>query len=306
MTLDSGDDFTGLPSDQSDVAVRLGQRGRRSTPCARERFGVSLGGGYDQSAYPISSAWDMQQFGGALSSGWQVAERLGLRLDARIAYARLDSDPYLLSGGLRPSLIVRAPDRAPAGCAPSATPTGTRTTSEPFTTALERDGFAFGRRPRARGARSRPAQRHVLVVRELAALRLRWRRATSCSASTAPTTATAIGGGARVSVALPWRFSADLGASYLREVYANVNLIDALTDDGVGTATPSKRRDGVWETRLRIVRPLTRFIDVELSAGYLDRTLERRRLQLRPLGLGPGGSRTHAVKHHGVSRGEEP
>ena len=74
-----------------------------------------------------------------------------------------------------------------------------------------------------------------------------------------------------MSIALPWRFSADWGFSYLREQYANANLIDALTDDGIGTLTPSKRHDNVWETRLRIARPLTRFMDVELSAGYLDR-----------------------------------
>jgi len=74
-----------------------------------------------------------------------------------------------------------------------------------------------------------------------------------------------------MSLSLPWRMSADWGVSYLREAYANLNLIDALTDDGIGTATPSRRRDGIWETRLRIARPLTRFLDLELSAGYLDR-----------------------------------
>jgi hypothetical protein len=74
-----------------------------------------------------------------------------------------------------------------------------------------------------------------------------------------------------VNVSLPWRIAADFGASYLREVYANANLVDALTDNGVGTSDPCHRRDGVWETRLRIVRPLSRFMDVEMSAGYLDR-----------------------------------
>ena len=54
------------------------------------------------------------------------------------------------------------------------------------------------------------------------------------------------GGGARVSTALPWRISADLGFSFLREEYANENLVDYLTERGRGwdaasAATPSGR-----------------------------------------------------------------
>ena len=73
-----------------------------------------------------------------------------------------------------------------------------------------------------------------------------------------------------MSTALPWRIWADFGFSFLREDYANENLVDYLTDDGVGTATPRRRRDGIWEARLRLVRPVTRFIDVELSTRYGD------------------------------------
>ncbi len=268
VTLDSGDDFTGLPSNQSDVEFNWGS-GVAIDAVRTQNFGVSLAGFYDQSAYPDLSNWDMQQFGGALSAGWQVAERLGLRLDARIAYERLDSDPYLLSGGLRPSVVVPLGPRA-GWLRGFGDADWYEYDDEPFTTALERDGFGYG-----------AGLEHVAPVPGLENASFSWYGSWHRFDSDATRDELlgfdgaydqdAFGGGARVSVSLPWRVTADFGFSYLRELYANLNLIDALTDNGIGTATPSRRRDGVWNTRLRIVRPLARFIDIELSAGYLDR-----------------------------------
>lgn len=268
VTLDSGDDFTGLPSNQGDVQFIWGS-GVSVDAVRGENFGATLAAVYDQSAHPDLSDWDMQQFGGLLSSGWQVNDWLGLRLDARIAYARLDSDPYLLSGGVHPSVVV--PLGARAGWLRGFGDTDWYDyDDEPFTTALERDGFGWG-----------GGLEHVAPVPGVENATFSWYGSWHRYDSDAKRDELLgfdgaydqdnFGGGARVSVALPWRVSADLGVSYLREQYANANLIDALTDAGVGTATPSHRRDGVWDTRVRIVRPLSRFIDVEVSAGYLDR-----------------------------------
>lgn len=268
VTLDSGDDLTGLASQQSDVRFAWGS-GIAVDAVRSERFGLSLAGVYDQSANLDLSEWDMQQVGGTLSSGWQVAERLGLRLDARIAYARLDTDPYLLSGGLLPSLLVPLGPRA-GWLRGFGDVDWYEYDEEPFTTALERDGIAFG-----------GGLEHVAPVPGLRNATLSWFGSWQRFESDATRDDLlgfdgdydhdGFGGGVRMSLSLPWRLSADWGVSYLREDYANLNLIDALTDDGIGTATPSRRRDGVWETRLRIARPLTRFLAVELSAGYLDR-----------------------------------
>jgi tetratricopeptide (TPR) repeat protein len=267
VTLDSGDDFTGLPRDQSDFAFVWGSAA--SFDLLRdERGGVSVGAVYDQSTHLELEDWDIQQFGGVVSSGVQLTERLAGRLDGRVSYALRDTDPYLLSGGLRPSLIATLGERA--GWLRGFAGTDWYEYDEtPFTTALERDGFAWG-----------GGLEHVVPIPSLrsAAFSLRgsWRRYESQAERDAllgfdgDYDHDAWGGAARVYLALPWRFAAEWGAAYQLEDFANPNLVDALTDDGVGTATPSRRRDRSWETRLRLSRPLTRFIDVEGSAGYSD------------------------------------
>ena len=266
-TLDSGDDFTGLPSDQADGSFSWGT-GLSIAALRGERFGVSIGGFYDQNAHLELHDWDSQQFGGSLSAGWQAMERVGLRLDASLSHARLDGDPYLLSGGLQPSLVVSLGPRA--GWLRAFGNTGWYGYDEtPFSTALERDGFAFG-----------SGLEHGARIPGLPNAIFSWFGSWGRFDSEATRDfllgfdgdydRDGYGGGARISTALPWRVWADFGFSFLRESYANQNLIDYLTDDGVGTATPRRRRDGIWEARLRLVRPVSRFIDLELSTRYGD------------------------------------
>jgi tetratricopeptide (TPR) repeat protein len=266
-TLDSGADFTGLPADQSDANFSWGTAA--SVAALRgERFGVWIGGAYDQTAHLELHDWDLQQFGGALAAAWQATERLGLRLDARLSNARLDGDPYLLSGGLFPSLVVSLGPRA--GWLRAFGDTSWYGYDEtPISTALERDGFAFG-----------SGLEHGFRIPVLRDTVFTWFGSWGRFDSEAKRDEwlgfdgdfdrIGYGGGARVSTTLPWRVSAHLGFSFLRENYQNRNLIDFLTDDGVGTATPRRRRDGVWDVRLRLVRPVTRFIDLEVSARYSD------------------------------------
>ena len=267
VTLDSGDDVTGVPLDQSDFGFIWGSAVSFDA-LRHERGGISLGALYDQSAHLDLDDWDMQQFGGVVSTGFQVTERLASRLDGRVSYALRDTDPYLLSGGLRPSLIASLGERA-GWLRAFAVTDWYEYDEEPFTTALERDGFAWG-----------GGLEHVLPIPGLRnigfSLRGSWQRYESEAERDVllgfdgDYDYDAFGGGARLDVALPWRVSAEWGAAYQREDYANPNLIDALTDGGVGTATPSRRRDASWETRLRLSRPVSRFLDVDVSAGYLD------------------------------------
>jgi hypothetical protein len=44
-----------------------------------------------------------------------------------------------------------------------------------------------------------------------------------------------------------------------------------LTDNGVGTLTPRIRRDDVWRVSLSLIRPVTRFADLQLRVYYSDR-----------------------------------
>jgi tetratricopeptide (TPR) repeat protein len=270
VTLDSGDPFTGLPSDQNDSVFFWGSEA--SLDAIRYRgFEVSIGGGYDQSAHLSLDGWDTRQFGGALSTRWRTGERTALRLDSRIVYAQLGGDPYALAGGLRPSLLIALGPRAGwlRGFA------GTDWygyEDRPVSTALERDGFAWG-----------GGLEHGVQIPWLRWGSLSWygsweRYDTQAQRDTlagidfdGDYDRDGYGGGVRFNASLPWRISGELGVSYLRERYANTSLIDALTDDGVGTATPERRLDGAWTTGLRLIRPFGRFVDLEISARYVDR-----------------------------------
>ena len=267
VTLDSGDDFTGLPADRSDSSFSWGT-GLSVAALRGERYVVSLGGSYDQNAHLQLDEWDSQHFGGTLSAGWQAMERLAVRLDSNLYYSRLDNDPYLLSGGLNPSLVVSLGSRA--GWLRAFGNTGWYGyEDQPISSALERDGFAFG-----------TGLEHGVRIPGLENAVFSWFGSWGRYDSEATPDPLlgfegdydrdGYGGGARISTALPWRFSADFGFSFLREDYANPNLVDFLTDDGVGNPNPRRRRDGIWEARLRLIRPVTRLIDLELSTRYGD------------------------------------
>ena len=69
----------------------------------------------------------------------------------------------------------------------------------------------------------------------------------------------------RLGVPLAWRLRSDLVLSYARERYDNRNVVDFLTGVvGGGSLDPGdarRRRDGVVELWVRLVRPVTRFAD---------------------------------------------
>jgi tetratricopeptide (TPR) repeat protein len=268
VTLQSGDELTGLPSESGDVAFLWGSAVALDV-VRRERVALSLGAVYQEARHLELDAWDTQGFAGLLSFGWQVSERVGLRLDARVDHLRQDHDAYVLSGGAHPSLLLRLGPRA-GWLRGFASGVRTEYAEDPFTTSLERDGSGFG-----------AGLEHGAPIPGLRGAAFSWHgswRRFLSDAERDPWLGfagafdhDAFGGGARLTSPLPWRLSAELGVSFLRERYANRNLIDALTDDGVGTADASRRRDGVWEARLRIARPLTRFLDVEVSTRYVER-----------------------------------
>jgi Tfp pilus assembly protein PilF len=267
-TLDSGDDFTGLPTDQSDGDFFWGS-GFVLDAVRGERFGVSLRGNYDQSAHLELEDWDSQQFGGTLAAAWQATERIGLRVDGRIAHASLGGDPYLLSGGVRSNLFFSLGPRA-GWLRGFGETTWYGYEEKPFSSALERDGFAYG-----------SGLEHVVPVPGLRETSFSWYGSWARFDSEGvhddllgfgnAYDRTGFGGGARMGTLLPGRIYAEAGFSLLRELYAHQNLVDALTDNGVGTANPSKRRDFVWETRLRLSRPITRWIELEATLRYADR-----------------------------------
>ena len=75
----------------------------------------------------------------------------------------------------------------------------------------------------------------------------------------------------RLEAPLPWRIAASASVSLGLERYAHDNVIDFLTDDGVGSLDPVRRKDLVVETRIGLGRPLTRWSDLELAWRRTDR-----------------------------------
>ena len=67
---------------------------------------------------------------------------------------------------------------------------------------------------------------------------------------------------------LPFGVSADASLFYDAELYANANVIDALSEN---PASPDRRRDSVWSTNLSLRRNLFGGVDLEVLASFQDR-----------------------------------
>jgi hypothetical protein len=65
--------------------------------------------------------------------------------------------------------------------------------------------------------------------------------------------------------------TADALFTFDGELYDNPNVIDALTDGGVGTPSPKKRRDTVWRTGVILTRAVTRFTDLQFFWHFTNR-----------------------------------
>ena len=77
--------------------------------------------------------------------------------------------------------------------------------------------------------------------------------------------------GLRFHVPLVYAIAADTRVGFDAERYDNPNLIDGLTDGGVGRPDPRRRRDDVWSVGASLTRPVGRFTELELSWGFTDR-----------------------------------
>ena len=70
---------------------------------------------------------------------------------------------------------------------------------------------------------------------------------------------------ARVQLPLLGPLALELGGLLSSDRYRNENLVDFLTDDGVGTPNPSRRRDTLTEGRATLSWAFTDFLSAELS-----------------------------------------
>lgn len=264
VTLD-GSDIPNV-SDQRNDARAVWGAGITLHAIQRETLGLTLGVRYDQAEQEELSAFDTRRELAFASLRLTPTERVSLQLDALATRTRLDHRRYQRTRSLRPSLLFAIGDRA--GVTRLFASLEEISYPEQVVLAnLDRDGWALGGGldhhvpvPWLRGAwlsLGADFRRYDTDSERDALFRFaspydhdRWRAT------------------ARLRSQLVWGFRTEASFSWWQERYEHRNLLDALTTD----ATPSIRRDNVLEARFALLRPVTRFADVEFRLQKLDRT----------------------------------
>jgi tetratricopeptide (TPR) repeat protein len=267
VTLESGVDLPGAGGDQDDVRFAWGG-GATLRPVRGERLGVDVGVRYDDSRHVDLSAYDTRRVLGFAAGRRRLGERFALGLEGWVGYTTLDDEPYLLEGALQPSLALVLGGRAGLlrlhGSAQRLA-----YDPKPLFSSLERDGWSLGGGfeqvlplPLREGAwlawgggytrRDTEASRDLLGF-DGAYDHDRW------------------GALARVHLPLVWSVRADLRAAFDAERYDHANVIDGLTDGGVGRPDARKRRDDVFGVGALLTRPLWRSSELELAWSWSER-----------------------------------
>jgi hypothetical protein len=251
-------------SDETDARFDFGAL-TRVRAWSGERTVVDVGGRYDGDRYLDIDDYDSHRFGGSVSARHVLGDRVALRLDGFGGYAWLDSDPYLVSGMLRPSVFVGVGDRAGVV---RAFAEGERLAyrEDPELAAFERSGWAFG------GGLEHYLPIDIREDRVWISLGAGFRRIETDAGSDA-----LLGfagdydhdrwrGSLGSELPLPWRVRATARVAFDLERYAHPNLTGFLTE-----FSRDERADEVWTADLALARPLSRFVDLELVWSFCDR-----------------------------------
>lgn len=304
VVLDGGSDLSTLVGDEADArftwaAVLTGR------PVSDERFDLALGYRYDQAAHLELHDYDTSGHTGFASARFFATPRLGIGLDGLVGFAELASDPYVLTGLVRPSAFVSLGPRAGL-LRLYAESEWLDYEDAPPLPSLDRDGIRVG-----------GGIEHALAVpgREGAWLSLGagWHRTDTDAGRDDLGFAGAYDcdryrGSARVHVPLAWRASADGAFAFSYERYRHRNVIGFLEGAvGGGSLDPEaadRRRDLVSELEIRLSRPVTRFATAEITYRFLDRTsnVELYDYDRHIAGL---AVRIHPFRTPGGARGED-
>jgi tetratricopeptide (TPR) repeat protein len=231
---------------------------------------VDLGASYSfyQSLHFDFKEQDRQAHNAQVSGSWTFSKRVRLRVDALFSFDAYDGESHSHAFGIQPNLLLRFSEG-------SGTTRlyfrGTRDSYDdvPGRASLERDGYVW-----ALGAE------HFLPIRfrenawVIGGVRFSQRNTDGrrdVDGFDAAYDRDSWGASLRSSVPIVFGVEArgNLGWSYAR--YKNHNLADALTDNGVGTDSPDRRRDLTVNTWLGFARPVTDWLEVEVGWGFSDR-----------------------------------
>ncbi len=262
VTLDSG--TSPLASREADARTVLGA-GVLLRPVRGETTSLVVGYRFQSAIQDDLEEYDFDTHAVSGGSGWRAHERLALRVDGLYAASIRDDSPYLHTASGLPSAILTLGPRAGA-LRLFGELTRRDYDDEPLISSLERSGRTTG-----------------FGVTHFASLPLREGAWTALTARRAVTNTKAerdvlgfegdydgvrFEGVAAVFVPFPRGFATSVSLSLARDRYFQKNLVDALTDEEVGTATPRRRRDTLFESRVGMQRALSERVSLEVAWRY--------------------------------------
>ena len=266
VILDGG---TVPPSDRADIGLVFGG-GLAGSLYRSDRVDLSLGYAYNGSLYHDLKTHDLAAHSLIASFAWATPARVVLRLDGSVLDGELGGSPYLQSALLRPNLVIPFSESS-ATLRLFAEIERRNYRDDPPISSLDRDGSTYGvgleqTLPLSfwEGAygsiRARIGRTNTLASRDLLGFEGDFdaRHGEIAGELYAP---------------LGSSCDARLGGTWTRDRYVNANLIDALTDDGVGTSNPRRRDDSTLNGVVALgCRPLPDWRVEARWFGTLDRS----------------------------------
>ena len=262
VTLEADSGLPGAVSGRRD-GVWVGSAGFRARALRGKRGRLELGYRVAESRHRDLEAYDLQSHALFGMGTWQASERVHLRLDAAYAMSLLDGRSYSSTVSAQPSLLVGIGGGRLLRLHGELTRRDYR--DDPVFSSLERDGISFG----AGAGMYAPLSWHGSWL---------WIGARMASTRTDAEEGLLgfrgdydkLRSEARARAHLPGPLGLALDASFrvAHDRYLHRNLVDALTDDGVGTTSPDRRRDTILDARLAVARELTRWVTAELAWRY--------------------------------------
>jgi tetratricopeptide (TPR) repeat protein len=258
-------DLSGLPSDLDDGRGVWGAllSGRIYDG---ERTSIVVGARYDGSAHFDLGRYDTHQITAFTGGGWAFAERIRARLDGSVSYATRGGDPYAIYGLVSPSLLIGLGERWGVLRA-SFTVEPIDYDERPLFASLARDGVMLG------GSLEQFVPLPDLGPLERAQVDLGagYSRLETDGREDPPPFEAAYDHHAwRVFAGLagelPWDVRAEVMARISGEHYDHRSLIGLLT-----TLDFDRREDTVYEAALQLARPLSQFVDLELTYRFAER-----------------------------------
>ena len=261
VTLESGLDLGGLSTDQSDTGGVFGGS-IVLRPIRGERAGLVLGYRYDSTLYQNITAYDFQSHLGFASIYLRANERVTLRLDGVLLRGLLDDQRYVHSTAVRPNVFVNFGETW--GVSRFFGEFELQEFMEDaFLPSLDRSGKLYG--GGIDHTFAMPFAPWLLTTLHGRFFSVDTRGSTDFLRFDAAYDYNRTEFGFDLRFPLFWNITADMGLGLGWEFYPNENVIDFLTDNGVGNVNPRRRRDFVVDGGVSLVRPIFRGMSIELA-----------------------------------------